>query len=145
MQINVGIIAASIPTLKPLLKRKPGTLNANQYNRYDDIEKPKTIGSERRSKPCRSILSTLGTRTDTEVFELATQQDWKNDLYSVGQERVGSEDIILESDAQVMNLLLVPTSSTIATTLYYPTHTYIAALLHSYSINSVLHYHHHYT
>jgi hypothetical protein len=36
-------------------------------------------------------------------------------------------------------VLLVSTSSTIATTLYYPTHIYIAALLHSYSINSVLH------
>jgi hypothetical protein len=43
----------------------------------------------------------------------------------------------LDDDEHI--LLLVPTSSTIATTLYYPTHTYIAALLHSCSINSVLH------
>jgi hypothetical protein len=37
------------------------------------------------------------------------------------------------------------TGSTIATTLYSSTHIYIAALLHNYLINSVLHSHHHYT
>jgi hypothetical protein len=36
----------------------------------------------------------------------------------------------------------IVTNSTIATTLHYPAHTYIVALLHSYSVNSVLHFHH---
>jgi hypothetical protein len=108
MQINVRIIAASIPTLKPILKRKSGTSNANQYNQYDDIEKPKIIGSERRFKPRRSILSTLGTRTDAEDFKITTRlspsgQNRKIKVNTVSEERAGSEDLILENDGKNMN------------------------------------------
>jgi hypothetical protein len=108
MQINVGIVAASVPTLKPLLRRGVNTSNANQYNQYDDIEKSETIGSERRTRPCRSILGTLGTRTDDEIFELASRlaplgHTQKNNIYTLGGERAGSEDLIVESDAKDSN------------------------------------------
>ena len=101
-------MAASIPTLKPFLKIKSGTSNANQNNQYDDIEKPKTIGSERISKPCRSILSTPGTRTGAEVFEMSTRlspsgQNRKNKVDTVSEERAGSEDLILENDEKNLN------------------------------------------
>jgi hypothetical protein len=39
----------------------------------------------------------------------------------------------------------VVVGSAIATTLYHHTHIYIATLLHRSSIDSVLHFHHHYT
>jgi hypothetical protein len=102
MQLNVGIIAASIPTMKPLLRKTAGTSNGPNYNQYDDIEKPKTFGSGGPSRPRRSIMSTLnGTRTDEEVFEMTTRlspsdQDQKNAIYTVSEERAGSEDHILD-------------------------------------------------
>jgi hypothetical protein len=105
MQLNVGIIAASIPTMKPLLRKTTGTSNGPNYNQYDDIEKPKTFGSGAPSRPRRSIMSTLnGTRADEEVFEMTTRlspsgQDQKNTIYTVSEERAGSEDLILDEQS----------------------------------------------
>jgi outer membrane cobalamin receptor len=102
IQLNVGIIAASIPAMKPLLKKTTGTSKGHNHNQYDDIENPKTFGSGGPSRPRRSIMSTLnGTRTDEEDFEMTTRlsssgQDQKNVIYTVSEERAGSEDLILD-------------------------------------------------
>lgn len=106
LQLNVGIIAASIPAMKPLLRKATGTSNAPNYNKYDDIDKPKTFGSGGPSRPRRSIMSTLiGTRTDEEDFEMTTRlspsgQNQKNAIYTVSEERAGSEDLILDEKNQ---------------------------------------------
>jgi hypothetical protein len=88
--------------MKPLLKEITGTSNGPNYNQYDDIEKPMTFGSGGPSRPRRSIMSTLnGTRTNEEDFEMTTRisplgQDQKNVIYTVSEERAGSDDLILD-------------------------------------------------
>ncbi|KAH6870466.1 hypothetical protein BKA58DRAFT_440014 [Alternaria rosae] len=105
IQLNVGIIAASIPTLKPLLRKISNSTNSNQYNQFQDGDKARTIGSGPPSRPRRSILTTLsGTRTDrradTEAYEMwrataGSAQGGKNEIYAVSEERAGSEDHIV--------------------------------------------------
>ncbi|KAI4666515.1 uncharacterized protein J4E79_002554 [Alternaria viburni] len=105
VQLNVGIIAASIPTLKPLLRKISKSTNSNQYNQFHDGDKARTIGSAPPSRPRKSILTTLsGTRTDknadTEAYEMwrataGSAQGGKNEIYAVSEERAGSEDYIL--------------------------------------------------
>ncbi|KAI4639192.1 hypothetical protein J4E93_009370 [Alternaria ventricosa] len=105
VQLNVGIIAASIPTLKPLLRKISKSTNSNQYNQFQDGDKARTIGSAPPSRPRRSILTTLsGTRTDkradAEAYEMwrataGSAQGGKNEIYAVSEERAGSEDYIL--------------------------------------------------
>jgi hypothetical protein len=64
MQLNVGIIAASIPALKPLLK-KP--MNRPRRNPYDDIEQQETIGSGKSPKPRLTFRTTKDTTTEMVV------------------------------------------------------------------------------
>ena len=46
MQLNIGIIAATIPTLKPLLKKAGLSTSENRYNQFDDNGRfNATIGS----------------------------------------------------------------------------------------------------
>ena len=108
LQLNVGIIVASIPTLKPLLRRATSTSNGNHYDQYNDVERPKTIGSGRASRPRRSILTTIGTKADNETFEMmrthaGSAQSRKIEVYTVNEERAGSEDRILGSESHQVN------------------------------------------
>jgi hypothetical protein len=114
MQIHVGTIAASVPTLKPLFKKNTTTSNNNQY---DDIERPQTFGSA--GKPARrrkTFLTTNGTLMGNDNFELSTRasiresvldkfgnsgQDKKNAVYSVTEERIGSEDNMLSDKKEL--------------------------------------------
>jgi hypothetical protein len=108
MQIHMGIIAASVPTLKPLFKR---SANSSTNNQYDDIERAHTFGSAGKPvKHRKTFLTTNGTLMGNENFELSTRtsvresvaekfvasgQGKKRTFYSVAEERVGSEDNIL--------------------------------------------------
>lgn len=109
MQLHMGIIAASVPCLKPLFKKSSSSTSNN--NQYDDIERAQTFGSGRPSKRRRTFLTTNGTLNGNEDFELSTRtsvrdsvlekfttpgQGKKNIVYSVTEERVGSEDNILD-------------------------------------------------
>jgi hypothetical protein len=109
MQIHTGIIAASVPTLKPLFKK---STNSSINNQYDDIERARTFGSA--GQPARrrkTFLTTNGTLMGNENFELSTRtsvresvveklvasgQGKKKTFYSVTEERTGSEDNILD-------------------------------------------------
>jgi hypothetical protein len=105
LQLNVGIIAASIPTLKPLLRKVSDSSSSNQYDQFQDGEKPRTIGSGPPSRPRRSILTTLGgSRTDTqadhETYDMwresaGSAQAGKNEVYAITEGNIGSEDHIL--------------------------------------------------
>ena len=103
LESNVGIIVVSIPTLKPLLRSATGASNGNHHDQSNDVERPKTIGSDKLSRPHRSIFTTIGTRTDKETFEMikthaGSTQSRKIEVYTVIEEHAGSEDRILGSE-----------------------------------------------
>jgi hypothetical protein len=109
MQLHMGIIAASVPTLKPLFKK---SATPSHINQYDDIERAQTVGSAGKpSKRRRTFLTTNGTVMGDDNFEMSTRssvresmlekftasgQGKNNTVYSVTEERVGSEDNMLE-------------------------------------------------
>lgn len=102
LQLNFGIIAASIPTLKPLLRGGMGTSSGNRYNAYDGAGgsgAKMTIGGGRMTGPRKSILRS----NDPKGFEMnklsksSASGKKDKDLYTIGMERTGSEDYILDS------------------------------------------------
>lgn len=118
MQLHMGIIAASVPCLKPLFKKSSSSTSNN--NQYDDIERAQTFGSGRPSKRRRTFLTTNGTLNGNEDFELSTRtsvrdsvlekfttpgQGKKNIVYSVTEERVGSEDNILDEKEDLKGIM----------------------------------------
>ncbi|KAI4632230.1 uncharacterized protein J4E87_001702 [Alternaria ethzedia] len=119
MQMHMGIIAASVPCLKPLFKKSSNS-TSNNNNQYDDIERAQTYGSGRPSKRRRTFLTTNGTLNGNENFELTSRtsvresvlgnfstsgQGKKNAVYSVTEERVGSEDNILDDKEDLKGIM----------------------------------------
>ena len=119
MQMHMGIIAASVPCLKPLFKKSSNS-TSNNNNQYDDIERAQTYGSGRPSKRRRTFLTTNGTLNGNENFELTSRtsvresvlgnfstsgQGKKNAIYSVTEERVGSEDNILDDKEDMKGIM----------------------------------------
>ncbi|RII15465.1 hypothetical protein CUC08_Gglean003506 [Alternaria sp. MG1] len=105
LQLNVGIIAASIPTLKPLTKKRASETRRRQY---DDIEQHvETIGSGRKYKPQLSFWAKSAATDKTiemgkrqslrEKFSVSTT-DQKDTVYSQTGDRAGSQERILELD-----------------------------------------------
>lgn len=103
MQLNVGIIAATIPTLRPLLRKSGLATSENRYNQFDanDSLAKGTIGSGLTPRP-RNIDS-LWTHTGPGQvnFEMVnapyrtTNGAAKINIYSAPSERSGSEaDIV---------------------------------------------------
>ncbi|RMZ67700.1 integral membrane [Pyrenophora seminiperda CCB06] len=108
LQLNVGIIAASIPTLKPLLRKATGTSHDSPYDHFNDIERPKTIGTARVSRPRRSFLTAMANRAGRDNFEMTrmqaeSAQSCKIEVYTVNDERAGSEDSILGRESPDAN------------------------------------------
>jgi hypothetical protein len=113
----MGIIAASVPTLKPLFKR---SADSSKNNQYDDIDRAQTYGSSGKpSKRRKTFLTTNGTVMENENFEMTTRtsvrgsvfemsspsgQAKKNAFYSVTEERVGSEDHILDDNEDLKGI-----------------------------------------
>jgi len=130
LQLNLGIIAATIPTLKPLLKKTIGTSSSNQYDQFNEIEHPgvSTIGSSRkRSKLHKSFFNTVHTNTDEGDFEMmnmgygardrlaATGRGGEN-MYNVDVDRAGSKDHILEGDTKKLGSIMCTTEVVVDST-----------------------------
>ena len=97
MQLNVGIIAASIPTMKPLLRQKSRSSDDERIDRFDDIDRPKTFGSSGRASKRKTLSATVGTKTEV-CFEMVSRLNVrdKNTVYNIRADRAGSEDDILD-------------------------------------------------
>jgi hypothetical protein len=96
--------------MKPLLRRATGASNGNRYDHYHDSPHPKTYGSGHPSRPRRSILTTIGTRSNDEGFEMikshrargrlsASDHDRNITVYGASGDRAGSEELILAGGA----------------------------------------------
>ncbi|KAF2825008.1 hypothetical protein CC86DRAFT_468265 [Ophiobolus disseminans] len=114
MQLNVGIIAASIPTLRGLLRNTTIVSTGNRYNQFDDSQQPAilTIGSGRRiSKPQKTFPNAVYLNDDGESHEMS-KRSAKN-TYHVDVGRTGSEDNILESSNDDANRIRCTTKVTV--------------------------------
>lgn len=102
MQLNVGIIAATIPTLRPLLKKSGLTTSGNAYNQFDGQDRPynATIGSGMKTP--KSRRTTLPAGADELGYEMAKDprttphQGRTTQIYSGHDDRSGSEETILD-------------------------------------------------
>ncbi|KAH7083570.1 hypothetical protein FB567DRAFT_604586, partial [Paraphoma chrysanthemicola] len=110
MQLNMGIIAANIPTLKPLLQKIIRTTSGDGYQQHNVAVRlgNGTIGSG--NKLCRPRIgyrNSVYVRTEGGRFETirnsrmhgqlkALDRGLKADMYSVDEDRVGSEERILD-------------------------------------------------
>lgn len=101
MQLNVGIIAATIPTLGPLFRKRAVTTSYNPYNQFDGRANV-TIGSGIKTPRSRSVYS-ISTYAGpgqvdyemTEDLNNASDRGRTTHIYSGHDERLGSEDDIL--------------------------------------------------
>ncbi|KAF1937116.1 hypothetical protein EJ02DRAFT_458977 [Clathrospora elynae] len=105
LQLNVGIIASSIPTMKPLLKKGIAISNGDQYNQYNSIERSGQSGDLKATKPRRSYLGTNDIRAADGSYEMnkrfaTSGQSRKPTDYSINEDRSGSEDAIFEIKGQ---------------------------------------------
>lgn len=81
LQLNVGIIAACIPTLKPLLRSHSRQTQTPRRSAYADIEHAATIGSARQLKPgsrregYRDTNGTNGTKKGGMITTTTTTVD----------------------------------------------------------------------
>jgi hypothetical protein len=103
MQLNVGIIASNIPTLKPLLKAATGTTSGNRYNQFNDVDRlaDATIGSGMKTpKTRKAFIHSVYTNMDEGSYELAgsgqkpSPRNAKISIYSVHGDRTSSEECI---------------------------------------------------
>ena len=107
MQLNVGIITASIPTLKPLLRgATQSSSSGNRYKAYDGAGGSGgliTIGGGKISRPRRSVLHSnnpneAGYEMSNKLSSKSSASGKKDqDLYTIPMDRTGSEDYILEN------------------------------------------------
>lgn len=106
MQLNVGIIAASIPTLRPLLRKAGLATSENRYNQFDANDRlaTGTIGSGMTPRP-RKIDSLWTHAGPGQVnFEMMNTPRRTTDggattkIYSARSERSGSEVDLLSRD-----------------------------------------------
>jgi len=101
LQLNVGIIAATIPTLKPLLKKAGLSTSGDRYNQFDR-QAQNTIGSGMKTPRSRMLYSnTMHAETDQLGYEMTKGFNTSirggiTPVYSNHNERSGSEDTILE-------------------------------------------------
>ncbi|EUC43007.1 hypothetical protein COCMIDRAFT_101999 [Bipolaris oryzae ATCC 44560] len=110
LQLNVGIIAACIPTLKPLLRSTPSSRTPRR-SAYNDIEHAETIGSGRAHKPRASFLNTTKasptttTLTIDETFEMANRGSLRDTLAGGGGGPNAQKNVVYSGRNEV------PTSS----------------------------------
>jgi hypothetical protein len=102
LQLNVGIIAASIPTTKPLLKKYGGASSYFPHNQYNGIDRSGQSAALKASRSRRSNLSPAITHTNGEDFEMvkSPNQSRKVSVYGVNTERTGSEEWILDDGSK---------------------------------------------
>jgi hypothetical protein len=105
MQLNVGIIASNIPTLKPLLNAAIGTTSGDRYNQFNDVDRlaNATIGSGMKTpKPRKAFFNSVYTNTDEGSYEMnggrsdTCGRTAKVNIYSVRGDRTSSEERILD-------------------------------------------------
>ena len=99
--MNVGIIAATIPTLKPLLKKSGLVSSGDRYNQFDlnDRRAGGTIGSGMKTPRSRRLYSNSMTEgADQHGYEMGKNfQTSKHGASTlVYATRAGSEDTILD-------------------------------------------------
>ena len=104
IQLNVGIIAATIPTLKPLLKKSGLVSSGDRYNQFDlnDRRAGGTIGSGMKTPRSRRLYSNSMTEgADQHGYEMGKNfQTSKHGASThVYATRSGSEDTILDQNA----------------------------------------------
>jgi hypothetical protein len=102
MQLNVGIIAATIPTLRPFLK-KSGPTMSDRYNQFDANNRLAngTIGSglTPRSRKIDSVWTyTRPERVDFEMMNVPRDAVATTNIYSTRDKRSCSEEYILARD-----------------------------------------------
>lgn len=102
MQLNIGVIAASIPTMKPLLKTGAATLYGDRNTPYRNYERSNDLNGPKACMPRRSFLALEDTRTIDESYEMstrltATSSSRVDNFDSTYRDRVGSEECILET------------------------------------------------
>ena len=108
MQLNVGIIAAAIPTLRPLLRKSGLATSENRYNQFDANDRLAngTIGGELTPRPHK--IDSLWTHTGPGQINFETMNAphrttngaATTNIDSARSERSGSEvDILSRSVA----------------------------------------------
>lgn len=105
MQLNVGIIAASIPTLRSLLRKGNDSTSRNQYDRFNDHDRPAnaTIGSAVKIPRSRKTDMHSLQMDGDEEFEMSRDVSNKSKrgaqarVYSVNEDMLGSKDRILRT------------------------------------------------
>ena len=108
LQLNVGIIAATAPTLRPLLRKSSLTTSENRYNQFDANDRlvNGTIGSGVTPRP-RKIDSLWSHAGPVQVnFEMMNNPRRTpngvatSNIYSGRDEQLGSEVEILGRDCR---------------------------------------------
>lgn len=107
IQLNVGIIASSIPTLKPLLNKTIRSTGDDRRNNLNEGERlaNATIGSGMKTpKSRKAFLSSLYTDAIESSHGMicnTTSHNGKSHVYSAQEYRFGSEDRILGYGADI--------------------------------------------
>ena len=104
IQLNVGIIAATIPTLKPLLKKSGLVSSGDAYNQFDgNVHRAGgTIGSGMKTPRSRRLYSNSMTEGGDQIgYEM--RKDFQTSKHGASTHvyatRSGSEDTILDQNA----------------------------------------------
>jgi hypothetical protein len=111
MQLNVGIIAANIPTMRPLLRKPLRTTSEERYNRFNDVEHIPTIGSDPKTPRSRKgFFTAIYADVDEQKYEMANARNrerlaassrtQESPIYIAEEDRIGSEERILSHNAE---------------------------------------------
>jgi hypothetical protein len=116
MQLNIGIIAANIPTMRPLLRRTFGTTTGDRYNQFNDVNRlpHATIGSAPKTpRSGKGFFTSIYADVDEANYEMtknARDRDRQRlaasspsrdvQIYTVDADRTGSEERILSHSAE---------------------------------------------
>jgi hypothetical protein len=110
MQLNVGIIAANIPTMRPLIRKTARSKSDSRYNQFNDAEHIHTIGSGPKTpRSRRGFFTSIYADVEQANYEMtnarcerlaAASRNGETPIYTVDGDRIGSEERILSHDAQ---------------------------------------------
>jgi hypothetical protein len=111
MQLNVGIIAANIPTMRPLLRKPFRTTSDERCNHFNDVEHIPTIGSDPKTPRSRKgFFTAIYADVDEQKYEMANAcnrerlaasgRNRESPVYTVEEDRIGSEERIWSHNAE---------------------------------------------